>query len=95
MGGRACFATAHKARDPMPFLTGWDGWVEVCERFWDARSEEWHRYLYDHELFHFTEDNNGNLKLRSHDIEEFVEVANRYSSDVTALWQVERAFIPQ
>jgi hypothetical protein len=92
-GGVPCFATAHLAPPPMRYLTGLDGWVEVCERYWDNRKEPWRRYLLDHELSHFAI-RDGRLQLLPHDFEDFLGVLKRYPADVTRLWQLERATLP-
>lgn len=78
--GRDIAGLAVKASPEVAFLTGLDGWVEVCEEFWDAEDIAWRRYLLDHELRHFTVGKKG-LKMLGHEIEDFWDVMERHLKD--------------
>ncbi|MCL4368073.1 MAG: hypothetical protein M1337_02705 [Actinobacteria bacterium] len=88
--GLPAAATANILSRANGFLAGLDGYVEVCELYWDGQGEEYQRFLLDHEFSHFAENDKGRLVLVGHPFADFPEVLERHSPSVTGLWQLLR-----
>lgn len=55
-----------------------DAVIEISADFWSTAKPNQKRALMDHELHHLTVNENGQLAMRGHDIEEFNAIIRRY-----------------
>lgn len=86
--GKVVFGKAQKVPDEWKYLTGYDLRVVVNKDVWDKLTPEQREALVDHELCHFTKDEDGegnpNWSIEEHDIQEFSQVVQRHG-----LWRKE------
>lgn len=57
----------------------WDALIVLDEAYWWANPVK-RKALLCHELCHFDRDDNGNLKIKTHDIEEFLLVLKHFGT---------------
>ncbi|MFP3883634.1 MAG: putative metallopeptidase [Actinomycetota bacterium] len=79
-----CVLAAGDAADTLEEATSRDyafGVVEIARLQWEAATPDEKRALVDHELTHFRiDDDTGELKIRGHDVEEFISIADRHGA---------------
>lgn len=83
-GGRKKIGEASKVTGKLTPFVDLDGLVWLAGDVWYTLSANQRRALIDHELCHFEVNQEGNLVIRGHDIEEFKCIIERYG-----LWKAD------
>jgi len=79
-----------KASPLLKFLTGYDAIILINKYEWEHLSPIQKEALVFHELCHIVLSDDG-IKLRKHDVEEFVAVASRYGAWIDNLEEMKEA----
>lgn len=83
--GKVILATAEAVSAKYNYLTGIDFLISIYNEAWSGAAEQSRKALLDHELMHcfIAEDRAGEpvCKIIDHDIQDFVEILNRYGTD--------------
>lgn len=75
---RSRLGTAARLPGKMRFLSEWDALVTLDWGRWSHLSDKDRQRLIHHELLHLERGDKGQLQIRTHDFEEFIEVVDIY-----------------
>ena len=76
--GKTCLAKIKKASPTEVYFGRVDAVMIVDKTIWNVLTPDKRLALIDHELCHLVLDNEGNVKTRAHDLEEFADVVSRH-----------------